>query len=143
MTAASFSWHDLLRYAHTWIYLLKWPLAFIAGWSGLFYRRWRKSRDEQAAQGWPSAEGRIIGVTVTQVPKTTRFLATLEYSFFLTEYHYGKYTHEFGNESDANEFARQMKEKRVPIRYKDSDPDRSVLEQRAVEQHILLAPRFG
>jgi hypothetical protein len=36
-----------------------------------------------------------------------------------------------------------MKDKRVHIRYKQSNPDKSVLEQSVVEQHILLAPRFG
>ncbi len=139
----STTWHDILRFWHGWIYLLKYPLAFIAGWAGIHYRRWRKQRAENAAQGWPSVDGRISGGSVKPVPKTKRFLATLTYTYFLGEYRTGKYVHEFQSESDADEFVRSMKDKHVPIRYNDSDPNKSVLEQRAIEQHILLAPRFG
>ena len=139
----SFSWHDLWRLGHGWIYLLKWPIAFVAGWSGIYVRRWRRNRDENAAQGWPSVEGRIISSNATRVEKTSRFIVTLEYSFFLDEYHYGKYVHDFSKEADANEFARQLKDKRVQIRYKQSDPNKSVLEQSTIEQHVMLAPRFG
>ena len=139
----TFSWHDLLRYAHAWIYLLKYPLYFIAGWAAIYFRRWKKSRDETIAQGWPSVEGRIQSGKVVPVPKTTRFLATLNYIYFLEEYRTGKYVHEFTNESEADEFVRQMKDKRVQIRYKQSDPNKSILEQSVIEQHIQLAPRFG
>ena len=139
----TFSWHDLMRYGHAWIYLLKYPLSFVAGWAAIYFRRWKKSRDEYAAQGWPSIEGRIISSQATRVDKTTRFIVTLEYSFFLEEYHYGKYIHEFSKESTAKEFALQLKDKRVQIRYNQSDPNKSILEQSVIEQHVLLAPRFG
>jgi hypothetical protein len=36
-----------------------------------------------------------------------------------------------------------MKDKRVQIRYNQSNPNNSVLEQSVIEQHILLTPRFG
>ena len=136
----SISWHELLRSARVWIPLLKWPLSFLAGWSAIFIRKWRKTRDENAAQGWPSIEGRIISSVASRIEKTNRFMVTLQYSFFLEEYHYGKYIHDFSSENDANEFARQMKDKRVQIRYKQSNPDKSVLEQSTIEQHIMLAP---
>lgn len=142
-SALSISWHDLLRNFHGWIYLLKWPLAFVAGWTSIYIRRWRKSRDENAAQGWPSVEGLIISAEATRIAKTSRFIVTLKYSYFLTEYHYGKYIHEFSKDSDAQEFARQLKDKHIQIRYNQSNPDKSVLEQSVVEQHIQLAPRFG
>jgi hypothetical protein len=35
-----------------------------------------------------------------------------------------------------------LKDKRVQIRYKQSNPNKSVLEQRVVEQIVLLAPRY-
>jgi hypothetical protein len=141
--AGSITWHDLLRLGHGWIYLLKWPIAFVAGWAGIHYQRWRKARAENAAQGWPSAEGRIASGVVKPIPKTKRFLATLTYTYFVGEYRTGKYVHEFSNESDADNFVRTMKDKNVQIRYKESNPDTSVLEQRTIEQHILLSPRFG
>jgi hypothetical protein len=139
----SIVWHDLLRYFHVWIYALKWPLAFVAGWASIYIRRWQKRRGEQSAQGWPSVEGRISSGKVVAIPKTSRFIATLEYIFFLDEYHTGKYTHEFSKEDEADDFVRTMKDKRVQVRYKQSNPAKSVLEQSVVEQHILLAPRFG
>jgi len=139
----SFSWHDLLRYGHFWTYLLKWPIYFVAGWSAIYYRRWRKNRDESTAQGWPSVDGLIVGGKVLPVPKTKRFLANLQYAYFVEEYRSGKYIHEFANEADADDFVRQMKDKRVQIRYNQSNPDKSVLEQSVIEQYVLLAPRFG
>ncbi|HEY4382591.1 MAG TPA: DUF3592 domain-containing protein [Acidobacteriaceae bacterium] len=137
------SWHDLWRYTHVWIYVLKYPLAFIAGWIGLHYQRWRKQRGETAAQGWPSVNGRITSADFKEIPKTSRCLATLHYTYFVGEYRTGTYVHEFVSANDAGEFVRVMKDKEVPIRYNDSNPNKSVLEQSAVEQHILLAPRFG
>lgn len=139
----SFPWHPLLRYAHTGIYFLKYPLYFIAGWTAIYFRRWRKNRTEAIAQGWPSVEGVIINGKVTPIPKTKQFHAVLQYTYFVDEYRTGKYEHDFGNESEADDFVRQMKDKRVQIRYNQSNPDKSVLEQRVVEQHVLLAPRFG
>jgi len=138
-----FSWHDLLRFGHVWVYLLKWPLYFIAGWGAIYLRRWRKSRQENIAQGWPSVEGRIMSGNFVPIPKTNQFHATLEYTYFVEEYRSGKYHHDFSSESEAGDFVRQMKDKRVHIRYNPSNPDKSVLEQSVIEQHVLLAPRFG
>jgi hypothetical protein len=143
MPGHSFSWHDILRFGHVWVYLLKWPLYFVAGWAAIYLRRWRKDRLESNAQGWPSVDGLIISGKVTPVPKTGRFLATLQYTYFVEEYRSGKYVHEFKSEAEADDFARQMKDKRVQIRYQQSKPNKSVLEQRVVEQFVLLAPRFG
>ena len=99
---------------------------------------------EEDAQGWPSTEGRILSGKVAGIAHTSRFLATLQYSYYFEDkYHYGKYTHEFSKKVEAEEFVRQMKDKRLQIRYKPSNPDKSVLEQRVIEQYILLTPRFG
>ena len=138
-----FTWHDLLRFGHAWVYLLKWPIAFIGGWAAIYYRRWRKARDESNAQGWPSVDGIILGGSVKAIPKTSRFHATLQYTFFVEEQRSGTYSHDFPNESEADNFVRTMKDKRVQIRYKQSNPDKSVLEQSVIEQHVMLTPRFG
>jgi hypothetical protein len=139
----TFSWHDFGRYGHAWIYLLKYPLYFVAGWAAIYFRRWRKNRDENNAQGWPSVEGVIVSGKVTPIPKTSQFHATLQYTYFVGEYRTGKYDHDFPRETDADDFVRQMKDKRIQIRYKESNPDKSVLEQRAIQQYILLSPNFG
>lgn len=118
-------------------------LYFAIAWSALFFRRWQKSRRESIAQSWPSVEGVIVSGNVVPIPKTSRFNATLQYTYFVDEYRTGKYTHEFSKETDADDFVRQLKDKRLQIRYKQSNPDKSVLEQSVVEQHVMLAPRFG
>jgi len=140
---ASAGRQDWWHYLYLSPYLLKWIFAFAAGWGSVYYRRWRKRHNEQIAQGWPSAEGRIVFTNVAQIPKTTRYLATLHYTYFVGEYHSGEYQHEFSNESDADNFVRALKDKSVQIRYKESDPGKSILEERVLEQHIVLTPRFG
>ena len=129
--------------AHLWDYAIRYGFYFAIAWAGLYFRRWQKRRKESIAQSWPSVEGRIHGGTVVPIPKTTRFLVTLQYSYFIEEYRSGKYVHEFSKETEADDFARQMKDKKIQIRYNQSNPDKSVLEQSVVEQHVLLAPRFG
>ena len=65
------------------------------------------------------------------------------YTYFVEEYRTGKYTHEFAKKADAEDFVAKMREQRIQVRYNQSNPAKSVLEQSVVEQHILLAPRFG
>jgi hypothetical protein len=131
------------RYSHLWGYAIRYALYFAVAWGAVYWQRWQKRRRESIAQGWPSVEGIIISGKVAPISKTTRFHATLQYTFFVEEYRTGKYVHEFTREIDADDFVRQMKDKRVLIRYKHSNPDKSVLEQSVIEQHILLTPRFG
>jgi hypothetical protein len=130
-------------YSHLWSYGIRYGLYFAVTWGAVYWQRWQKRRRETIAQSWPYVEGIIISGKVTPIPKTTRFHAMLQYTFFVEEYRTGKYVHEFTREIDADDFVRQMKDKRVQIRYKDSNPDKSVLEQSVIEQHILLTPRFG
>jgi Protein of unknown function (DUF3592) len=130
-------------YSRLWAYGIRYGLYFAFAWGAVYFRRWQKRRREMIAQGWPSVEGVIVSSQVTPIPKTTRFHATLQYTYFVDEYRTGKYVHEFQREVDADEFVRQLKDKRLQIRYKQSNPDKSVLEQSVVEQHVLLAPRFG
>jgi len=115
---------------------------FAAAWGALYIRRWLKRHREHVAQSWPVIEGVILGGTVTRIRRTSHFHATLEYTYFVEQYRTGKYIHEFAREADADEFVRLMKDKRVHIRYKRSNPNKTVLEQSVVEQHVLLAPRI-
>ena len=129
--------------SHLWTYGLHWVIPVGFAWIAIYWRRWLKRRREDIAQSWPTVEGNILGGRVAPTPKTTRFQATLSYSYFVEEYRAGEYVHEFQKESDADDFVRQLKGKRTQIRYKPSNPDKSVLEESAVEQLVLLAPRFG
>jgi hypothetical protein len=114
---------------------------FAAAWGALFIRRWIKRHRERVAQSWPIVEGVILGGTVTRIRRTSHFHATLDYTYFVGEYRTGKYIHEFSTEANADAFVRLMKDKRVHIRYKQSNPNKTVLEQSVVEQHAMLAPR--
>jgi hypothetical protein len=131
------------HFSHLWVLGIRYGTYFAFAWAAVYWRRWQKRRREIVAQGWPSIEGVILSGQVTPVPKTSCFLATLQYTYFIDEYRTGKYVHEFARETDADDFVRQLKDKRVHIRYKPSNPDNSVLEQSVVEQHAQLVPRFG
>jgi hypothetical protein len=122
---------------------IRYGIYFAFAWGAVFWRRWQKRRLETQAQGWPSVEAIILSGCVEPIPKTSCFLATLQYTYFIDEYRTGQYIHEFARETDADDFVRQLANKRVPIRYNQSNPDKSVLEQSIVEQHAQLTPRFG
>ncbi len=113
---------------------------FAAAWGALYIRRWIKRHCEKVAQSWPLVDGVVLGGTVTRIRRTSHFHATLNYAYFVREYRTGKYIHEFAKEADADDFVRLMKDKRVHIRYKQSKPGKSLLEQSVVEQHVMLAP---
>lgn len=122
---------------------IRYGLYFGIAWGVLFFRRWNKRRREQNAQSWPSVQGCIISGAVKPIPKTNRHMATLTYSYCVDEYYSGKYTHEFAKEAEADDFVRQMKDKRILIRYKDGKPSVSILEQSMVEQTVALSPVRG
>jgi Protein of unknown function (DUF3592) len=118
-----------------WTLGLRFGLYFGFAWGAVTWRRWQKRRRETIAQSWPSVEGVILAGHVAPAPKTSCFLATLQYTYFVDEYHTGSYVHEFAKEIDADDFVRQLTNQRVPIRYNPSTGDESVLEQAVAEQH--------
>jgi hypothetical protein len=98
------------------------------------WHRRHKRRLETLAQDWPSVDGWIQCGTVQGIPNPPRFIVTLTYSFHADEYGAGTYTREFPNESDADAFVQQVKDKHVAVRYNPSDLDESVLEDVDVQQ---------
>jgi hypothetical protein len=125
------------------ILIIRYGIYFAFAWAAVYWRRWQKRRKENIAQAWPSVEAVIVSGSVAPVPKTSCFLATLQYTYFIDEYRTGSYIHEFAREAQADDFVRQLKDKRLPVRYNQSNPAESVLEQSVVEQHAQLTPRFG
>jgi hypothetical protein len=126
-----------------YLLIIRYGVYFGFAWAAVYWRRWQKRRRETSAQAWPSVEAIILTGHVIPAPKTSCFTATLQYSYFVDEYHTGTYIHEFAKEIDADEFVRQLTNQRIPIRYKQSNTDKSVLEQSVVEQYTQPAPRFG
>ena len=78
-------------------------------------------------------------VKVTEVPKTTKHLATLTYSYFVDEFRSGTYDREFSREADADQFAREVKDRAIQVRYKSANPDVSCPEASEIEQMALAA----
>jgi len=131
------------RIPSLWILALRYGIYFAFAWGAVCWRRWQKRRQENTARSWPSVEARILSGWVAPVPKTSCFLATLEYAYFVGEYRTGQYIHEFPRESDADDFVRALANRRMPVRYDQANPGHSVLEQRVVEHHFQLTPRIA
>src|SRR5579859_1905912 len=120
-------------HSHLFTLGIRYGLYFAFAWGAVTWRRWQKRRLENLAQAWPSVEAIILSGHVAPVPKTSCFLATLQFTYFVGEYHTGVYTHEFARETDADDFVRQLTNQRIPIRYNPTNPEKSVLEQSVVE----------
>ena len=121
---------------HLWLLILRYGIYLAFAWGAVAWRDWLKRRRETAARDWPTAEAVILAGSVAPVPKTSCFLATLQYTYFAGEYHAGTYLHQFPREIDADDFVRRLKDQRVPIRYNPANPEKSVLEQSVVAPHL-------
>jgi len=102
------------------------------------YQKWRQN---WAFVGWPSTEARVQYVTVhSEGPR--QFWVELTYSYFFEEYRSGTHVHRFPKEDEADEFVRQIKDKRLQVRYNPDKPDESVILDRDLEMVALLAPQL-
>jgi hypothetical protein len=109
------------------------PGAVAAYWlRGVFQKR----RQQRAMEGWPSTEATILwGKVEREGPR--RFWAEISYSYYAGEYQSGTYLRFFKREEEADEFVRQIKDKRIQIRYRESAPENSTILDRELE---LMAP---
>jgi hypothetical protein len=101
----------------------------------------QKRLQRKAMEGWPAADARIHGGNVHHEGR--RFWAEITYSYYVGEYRSGTYVRGFKREEQADDFARQLKDKTVRVHYKEADPDRSVLLDRDIELIVLLAPQYS
>jgi hypothetical protein len=125
-----------------WLYTIRFGVYLAFAWGAVAWRNWRRRRNETAARDWPTADAVILAGSVAPIPKTSCFLATLQYTYFAVEYHTGTYTQNFPREIDADDFVRRLKDQRIPIRYNPAHPEKSVLEQSTLEQHLKPAARL-
>jgi hypothetical protein len=102
-----------------------------------FYQRFRQKK---AMEGWPGTEATIQWGKVHRDGR--RFWAEITYSYFVGEYRSGTYVHRFSREEQAEEFVRQLKNKRIHVRYKEADPSNSVILDREIELIALLEPQL-
>ena len=102
----------------------------------------QRRRQKHAIEGWPATEATIQSGTVHK-EGLRRYWAEVTYSYYVGEYRSGSYLRLFRREADADEFIRQLKDKRVRVHYNGSDAEKSVILDRDVEMIAMLAPQFG
>jgi Protein of unknown function (DUF3592) len=102
-----------------------------------FYQKWRQNK---AMAGWPSTDATIQGGQVHK--EGMRYWVELTYTYYVSEYRSGKHVHRFRREEDADDFVRQIKDKRVQVHYNASKPDNSVILDRDIEVVALLTPQY-
>lgn len=68
----------------------------------------------------------------------------LSYRYYVAqEYRYGKYAHHFRKKQEAEEFASTMRGRSLPVRYREDNPDVSVLIERDLELAGILQNSVG
>jgi hypothetical protein len=103
------------------------------------YQKWRQNK---AMAGWPVTDATILSGQVHQ-DGPRRFWVEISYYYFVQEYRSGTYVRRFRKEEDADNFIRQVKDKRLQVRYSDSNPEQSVILDRDLEMIALLNPQLG
>ena len=108
---------------------------------GEYGRRKFQESLQKSATGWPATDGTIQWVKAEKIPKSTRWVVNLTYTYFVRGYRAGDFAQEFRKEWEADAFARNIKGQRVQIRYKESDADVSVIDRSSMEQVFALPLR--
>jgi hypothetical protein len=113
------------------------PGAIAARWMQKVYQ---KRRQTKAMEGWPSTQATIQSGKVHS--EGARHWAELSYTYFVAEYHSGTYVKNFRKEDDADEFVRQLRDKRLQVHYNQSKPETSVILDRDLEMIVLMVPQL-
>jgi hypothetical protein len=96
----------------------------------LFHRYWQKLREDRAA-GWPSASGVVQSATVKA---RNGYWVEISYCYYaMLQYRYGKCVRHFRKKDAAEEFAAALRGYGLQVRYREDDPDVSVVMQRDLE----------
>jgi hypothetical protein len=104
-------------------------------------RMMQKRLQKRAMEGWPATDATIQWGKVHR--ESGRYWAEITYSYFVGEYRSGTYIRGFPREEQAEDFIRQLKDKRTRVHYKESDPNKSVIVDRDLELIVMLAPQMG
>ena len=101
----------------------------------------QKYRQRKAVEGWPSTDATIQWCKVHK-EGVRNYWVEVTYSYYVGEYQSGTYVKTFKKEQQAEDFASQLKDKRIRIHYKQEDPSNSVILDRELEMVALLAPQL-
>jgi hypothetical protein len=119
-------------------------LSLVAYFAAVPVYRWWDRRKQRIALEWPSVEGCVqVVIVASDITDSSKYAASLAYSYFVEEYQSGSYTRVFSSEEDADNFARQMKDRKIPIHYNPQKPDDSVLGDEDVEEFARQTPLLG
>ena len=135
MDSGSFHWAYLVALGIKLLAKFGLIPGFIAAFGFQKFRQ--KFRQRKAVEGWPATEATI---QICRVHKEhgRKFWAEVTYSYFVGEYRSGTYIRNFRKEEQADDFVRQLRDRRIQIRYKESDPENSVILDRDLELIGLL-----
>ena len=100
----------------------------------------QKRLQKRAMEGWPATDATIQWGKVHS--ESGRYWAEVTYSYFVGEYRSGQYVRGFRREEEAEEFIRQLKDKRTRVHYKEADPNKAVILDRDIELIVLLEPQL-
>jgi len=113
------------------------PGAIAARWMQKLYQ---KRRQTKAMEGWPATQATIQSGKVHT--EGGRHWAEITYTYFVDEYRVGTYVKNFKREEEADDFVRQLKDKRLQVHYKLTSPDTSVILDRDLEMIVLMVPQY-
>jgi hypothetical protein len=102
-----------------------------------FYQKWRQNK---AMAGWPATDATIQGGSVHKQGWNT--WVELTYTYYVGEYRSGTHVHRLHHREDADDFVRQVKDKRVHVHYDAGHPEKSVILDRDLEMIVLLTPAY-
>jgi hypothetical protein len=105
----------------------------VFGWIIYQWRHWSTVLRETSARKWPQTEAAILHGSVESVPNTQIFEAMLVYSYIVDQYREGRYCRDFAAEPDASRFVQCLQGKKVPVKYKPSNPACSVIETSSLD----------
>jgi hypothetical protein len=126
-------WHQLAPIAGTFHYFI----AAIIGAGAVAIRKYTQRARENKAAMWPSADGQVQTATVKKsqygcwVDVTYRYYAQQEYRF-------GKYRRHIARKAAAEAFAEAIRGRSVQVRYRDTDPNDSVLLEQDLQMTGVL-----
>src|SRR5271154_2538862 len=128
-------WHEFFRYIAPFQHLFY----FAFGGVAIALRRyWQKIRENRAA-GWPSANG-VVQTTTVRTQNCS--WVEVQYRFYaVQEYRYGKYRRHFRKKAQAEEFAEAIRGRSLQVRYREDNPNVSVIMERELELAGILQPR--
>jgi hypothetical protein len=136
----NFDWHQIWRHLWHTLQPFEYLFTFAIGGSAVAVRRyWQKIREGRAA-GWPSADAVIQSATVRS---HEGYDVQVSYRYYVAqEYRYGKYQRHFRKKEPAEAFAETLRGRSLPVRYREDNPNVSVLMERDLEMlGIMQATR--